>query len=262
MERIKVTLGVDVGGTNTVFGLVGREGSIYLKDYIPTGTDKIAELFFERLFAGYRAMISGHEDGYELVGIGIGAPNANYYRGTVEEPPNLDWGTVNVADIIKRHFSLPVVVTNDANAAALGEWMFGAARGMKDFVVITLGTGLGSGIVVNGEVVYGHDGMAGEIGHVNVKRDGRLCACGKKGCLEAYVSATGLVNTTLELLESSGQDQSDPLKAIPPDQLTSKRVYDEALKGNKTALTAFEITNRVLGEALANTVAHLSPEAV
>jgi glucokinase len=262
MTKHDVVLGMDIGGTNTAFGLVDRGGVIHERAGIPTLSHEPPEQFFRRLFDKCRELLSAGDNGsrYELKGIGIGAPNGNYYRGTVEHPPNLGWGLVKVVEIVKTYYPLPAVVTNDANAAALGEMMFGAAKDMKHFVEITLGTGLGSGIVVNGQVLYGHDGFAGEIGHVNVEPGGRLCGCGNKGCLEAYVSATGIVRTVTELLAQTGKPNA--MRDVSIDELTSKLIYREAKQGNEVALAAFEVTGQTLGRALADTAAHLNPEAV
>ena len=215
---------------------------------------------FERLFGEIDKSFKKYENEYELIGIGIGAPNANYYKGTVEQPPNLNWGIVNVLDIVKKHSSLPSAITNDANAAAIGEMIFGAAKEMKDFVVITLGTGLGSGIVVNGQLVYGADGFAGEIGHTIVDPDGRECGCGRKGCLETYASASGLRRTVYELMGTT--NISSELRDVSFNQLTSKDIADAANRGDKLALEAFDYTAKILGLKLADTVAHLSPEAI
>lgn len=196
----------------------------------------------------------------EIVGVGVGAPNGNYYNGTIENPPNLNWGLVNVKEDIKKYINVPVAVTNDANAAALGEMKFGAAKDMKNFVEITLGTGLGSGIVVNGELVYGHDGFAGELGHTNVKQNGRLCGCGNKGCLETYVSAPGIKRTVFKLLSIVKSESN--LRDVSFNNLDSKIIYDAAREGDIIALEAFDYTARILGLALADTVAYLSPEAI
>ncbi len=260
IEKTDVVMGVDIGGTNTVFGLLDGRGKIYLKETIPTNPQESAPQLFDRLFSRYHELTASMPENLRLIGIGIGAPNGNYYKGTVEHPPNLSWAVVNVLDIVREHVSVPIAITNDANAAALGEMMFGAAKGMKDFVEITLGTGLGSGIVVNGQIVYGFDGFAGEIGHTTIERNGRLCGCGKRGCLEAYASATGIVKTVTELLGETCKGNA--FRSIPTQELTSFRIYEEAKKGNPIALAAFNYTGRLLGEALANTVAHLSPEAI
>src|SRR3989339_1598724 len=200
MEKTKVAVGIDVGGTNTVFGFVSEAGKIIYESSIHTRAEQKADQLFERLFKAIDSSFKKLEKKYELVGIGLGAPNANYYKGTVDSPPNLNWGSVNVLKIVKKYSSLPAAITNDANAAAIGEMIFGAAKGMKDFIVITLGTGLGSGIVVNGQLVYGQDGFAGELCHINAHLNGRDCGCGRKGCLEAYASASGIRRTVFWLL--------------------------------------------------------------
>ncbi|MBI2419768.1 MAG: ROK family protein [Ignavibacteriales bacterium] len=260
MERVDVVLGIDIGGTNTEFGFVDKDGKCVLEGSITTNAQEPAERLFERLFAKVTEMELQAGDGLQLVGIGIGAPNANYYKGTVEQPPNLNWGIVDVINIVRGYRNLPAAITNDANAAAIGEMQFGAARGMKNFIVITLGTGLGSGIVVNGSVVYGHDGFAGEIGHVIVVPGGRECGCGRNGCLEAYASASGIRRTVFELL--CDDNDASLLRDIPFNQLTAKDIYDAAMQDDAIALKAFEFTGEILGETLANSVAYLSPEAI
>jgi len=255
-----VTLGIDIGGTNTVFGFIDKEGNCIAESSIPTNANEKAELLFSRLFGKAKELFNGKSDEYKLVGIGVGAPNANYYHGTVEQPPNLSWDIVNVLEIIKQYHTVPSAITNDANAAAIGEMQFGAAKGMRNFIVITLGTGLGSGIVVNGELVYGHDGFAGEIGHTIVDPNGRQCGCGRKGCLETYASASGIRRTVYELLCNS-TDQS-ALRKIPFENLTSKMIYEAALQGDVLALEAFDFTAKVLALKLADAVAHTSPEAI
>jgi len=260
MVKKEVTLGIDIGGTNTVFGYADKQGICIADSSIPTNSHEDAQILFKRLFEASDKLFAKYSDEYELVGIGIGAPNANYYKGTVELPPNLSWDIVNVVDIVHQYHNLPAVITNDANAAAIGEMQFGSARGMKDFVVITLGTGLGSGIVVNGKLVYGHDGFAGEIGHTFVDINGRQCGCGRKGCLETYVSAPGIKRTVFEMLANSSQESR--LRNISYNQLTAKMISEAALEGDNIALEAFEYTGKILGIKLADTVAHLSPEAI
>ena len=260
MPNQEVVLGVDIGGTNTVMGYVDKQGKLMAETSIATEAQKPAKEFFERLHLHAEELLQPLGKTIELVGVGLGAPNGNYYKGTIEEPPNLSWGFVDVVGTLKRWYSVPVVLTNDANAAALGEMLFGAAKGMKNFIVITLGTGLGSGIVVNGDLVYGHDGFAGEIGHTIVVPNGRLCGCGRRGCLEAYASATGICRTVEELLSTS--DTKSELRNINSENLTSKFIYEAALRGDKLALEAFEITGRYLGFKLADSVAHTSPEAI
>ena len=256
----KVAIGIDVGGTNTVFGFVDEAGECIYESSILTQADQDADQLFSRLFFKIDNSFKKYSDDYELIGIGIGAPNANYYKGTVELPPNLNWGIVNVLDIVKKYSPLPSAITNDANAAAIGEMIFGAAKGMKDFIVITLGTGLGSGIVVNSELVYGSDGFAGEIGHTIVDPKGRECGCGRKGCLETYASASGIRRTVYELIGMT--DMPSELRNISYNQLTAKDIADAANNGDKLALAAFDYTAKILGLKLADSVAYLSPEAI
>ncbi len=255
-----VTLGIDIGGTNTVFGIVTEKGEIVFKESIPTNGMEPAEDLFERIFKNYDEVFKQYSSEYNLVGIGVGAPDGNYYKGSIENPPNLNWGYVNVKELVQRHHNLPTALTNDANAAAIGEMQFGAARGMKNFLEVTLGTGLGSGIVVDGKVLYGHDGFAGELGHVNAVRDGRRCGCGKKGCLETYASATGIIRTVAEMLANYRDNSS--LRDIPYSKITAKKIFDAASSGDKIAINAFKYTGKILGEALADAVAILSPEAI
>ena len=258
--KTKVTIGIDVGGTNTVFGFVDQEGNCIYESSIPTHSEQNADQLFERLFLNINNDFKKFSNEYELFGIGIGAPNANYYKGTVELPPNLNWGMVNVIDLVKKYSSLPAAITNDANAAAIGEMIFGAAKGMKNFIVITLGTGLGSGIVVNGELVYGADGFAGEIGHTIFDMNGRECGCGRRGCLETYASASGIRRTVFELIGNTNIPSR--LREISFSQLSAKDIADAAMRGDKLALKAFDYTAKVLGLKLADAVAHLSPEAI
>ncbi len=257
--RDDVVLGIDIGGTNTAFGFVEESGNCVAESSFPTHAREPADVFVARLHEQVENLRKSFSR--TLKGIGIGAPNGNYYRGTVENTPNLSWkGVVPLAAMVKKLYNVPVAITNDANAAALGEMKFGAAKGMKDFIVITLGTGLGSGIVVNGEVVYGSTGFAGEIGHTIVDPGGRECGCGRKGCLETYASATGIRRTVKELLEKSAV-QSE-LRNIPPDHLSAKKIADAAHRGDALACEAFEYTGRILGSKLADSVAHTSPEAI
>ncbi|HSP87678.1 MAG TPA: ROK family protein, partial [Ignavibacteriaceae bacterium] len=260
MLKKDVTLGVDIGGTNTAFGFVDIEGNLISESSIPTNAEQSAADFFLRLSAEIKKIFNNFSNEYTLKGIGIGAPNGNYYKGTIENPPNLKWGVVNVVEIVNQYFDLPVAITNDANASAIGEMLFGAAKGMKNFIVITLGTGLGSGIVVDGKLVYGADGFAGEIGHTVFDPNGRLCGCGRKGCLETYSSSTGIRRTVMELLANSNLDSV--LRDISFDDLDSKMIYSAALAGDKIALEAFDYTAKVLGLKLADAVAHTSPEAI
>ncbi len=260
MNRKDISLGIDIGGTNTAFGFVDKDGMCVIESTIPTCSNEPAEMLLKRLFKEADALYKTVSDEYNLIGIGIGAPNANYFKGTVEQPPNLNWGVVNILAIVKEYYDVPSAITNDANAAAIGEMQFGAAKGMKDFVVITLGTGLGSGIVVNGQLVYGADSFAGEIGHTIVDPSGRECGCGRKGCLEAYASATGLRRTVYELIATTNTPSR--LRDICFNQLTAKEICAAAKSGDTMALEAFDYTAKVLGLKLADTVAHLSPEAI
>jgi glucokinase len=256
----EVAIGIDVGGTNTAFGIIDREGNILASDTIDTQIHEDVNLFVRDLTDAVNNLLASVKD-ISLKGIGVGAPNGNFFQGTIEFAPNLRWkGIVPLAKMIKDKIDVPVLLTNDANAAAIGEMIYGAAKGMKDFIVITLGTGLGSGIVSNGQLIYGHDGFAGEIGHVIVDPNGRQCGCGRKGCLETYASATGLVKTVNQFLEER-QDESS-LRKLTKDQITSKKIYDAALAGDKLALEAFDYTCKILGFTLANSVAYTSPEAI
>ncbi len=257
---IKVVLGIDIGGTNTVFGLIDKEGKDYLVDSIPTNGNLPPDDLFKRLFIRIDELIRQAEIDFEIMGIGIGAPNANYFKKTIEYPPNLSWGYVELEEFIRKFYTQPFAVTNDANAAALGEMHYGVAKGLKDFIVITLGTGLGSGIVVNGNLVYGHDGFAGEIGHTVVFPDGRECGCGKKGCLETYVSASGIKRTVFELLSRYNYDSR--FRRLSFEEFDAKMITQAALEGDKIALKAFDFTAKVLGMKLADAVAHTSPEAI
>lgn len=256
-------MGVDIGGTNTVFGIVDARGQVIASDSIKTKKHADFDDYIEELHAGMDRLIKSNELDDKIQGIGIGAPNANYYTGEIINPPNLPWGPViPLAEKVSKAFDgLPVAITNDANAAALGEMTYGAARGMKDFIMITLGTGVGSGIVINGQLVYGHDGFAGELGHLIMKRNnGRICGCGRTGCLEAYCSATGVARTAREFLEV----RTDPstLRNIDVEDITSKDVYDAAVAGDKLAREIFDYTGRILGEAFADMVAFSSPQAI
>jgi glucokinase len=258
---LEVVLGIDIGGTFTKIGLVDRSGSIHFEDEISTRGYETIEEFIVALHAHVMKSLDDLDAAFRLLGIGVGAPNGNYYTGTIENAPNLAWkGKIEFVKLMEQQFSLPVVVTNDANAAALGEMLFGDASGLKDFVMITLGTGLGSGLVVNGDVVYGHDGFAGELGHVLVYDHGRQCGCGKKGCLEAYVSATGIKRTAYELLAEDNQESE--IRMIPFSSLKPRTITTLAEKGDPIAIKAFERTGYLLGRALADTVAHISPAKI
>lgn len=258
----QLALGIDIGGTNTVFGIVDRRGNLLCESAMPTrGHKNEVALFIDELYKRITPLIDKVGGITEIKGIGIGAPNGNFYNGTIEFAPNLPWkGVIPLANLIQEQFGLQAVVTNDANAAAIGEMTYGAARGMKDFIMITLGTGLGSGIVANGQLIYGHDGFAGELGHVIVEDEGRLCGCGRYGCLETYASATGVTRTMQDLLKKRKTDSV--LRNGGTDHLTSKAICDAALSGDKLALETFDYTSRMLGKALANAIAFTAPEAI
>jgi len=256
----KVVAGVDIGGTNTVFGIVDNEGKVLAEGHLKTTDYPVVTDFVKAFSAALKKLIATKKD-IELAGIGIGAPDANFHRGTIEHAPNLAWkGIVPLAEMVKKEMKVPVVLTNDANAAAMGEMVFGGAKGMKDFVVLTLGTGLGSGIVVDGKLVYGHTGFAGEVGHMTVVPNGRVCGCGRKGCFEAYASATGLVKT-VSLMISEMRDESS-LRDLPPAKLTSKAIAEAAAKGDPIAVKAMEYTAEKLGFGIVNTIVFTSPEAI
>lgn len=256
-------LGMDIGGTNTVFGVVDASGNVIASDSIKTQLYTKVEDYVDAVCAKLIPLVESVGGKEKFRGLGVGAPNGNYYKGTIEFAPNLVWGknVVPLAQMFTDRIGIPTALTNDANAAAIGEMTYGAARGMKNFIMITLGTGVGSGIVVNGQLVYGHDGFAGELGHVIMRREnGRLCGCGRKGCLEAYCSATGVARTAREILSNSTEPSL--LRDIPADDITSKDVYDAAVKGDKIAQEIFNFTGTLLGEAFADFIAFSSPEAI
>jgi len=254
-------IGIDIGGTNSVFGVVDKRGHIINQGSIKTGTYKEINDYVNHLSAGVQEIIDQVGGAGNIKGIGVGAPNGNYFTGCIEFAANLPWkGVIPLAQMLTDKLNIPVALTNDANAAAIGEMTYGAARGMKDFIVITLGTGVGSGIVVNGQLVYGHDGFAGELGHTTSRRDGRLCGCGKKGCLETYTSATGVARTAREFLET--RKDASLLRELDPAEITSKDVYDAAIKGDKLAKEIFEFTGQMLGESFADFISFSSPEAI
>lgn len=256
-------IGIDVGGTNTVAGIVDKRGQIILSGSIKTGTHSEVEDYLDELTVLLDDLIGKTTTKDQIKGIGAGTPNGNYFTGCIEFAPNLPWkGVIPFAQMLEDRVGIPVTLTNDANAAAIGEMAYGAARGMKDFIVITLGTGVGSGIVINGKLVYGHDGFAGELGHVIMRRNnGRLCGCGRNGCLEAYTSATGMARTAREYLELQPNLQTK-LREIPAEDITSKDVFDAAIAGDAMAKEIFKFTGEMLGEAFADFVAFSSPEAI
>ncbi len=271
-EQKNYAIGVDLGGTNTVFGIVDEQGNIVAQDSIKTQAYSTAEAFVEAGVACLQPLINQVGGIESIVGMGIGAPNANYYSGAIEIAPNIAWAHDTIVPLAKmfseklstltaNRSTLTVRMTNDANAAAMGEMAYGAARGMKNFIVITLGTGVGSGIVVNGQLLYGHDGFAGELGHVIMVRgkEGRLCGCGRTGCLETYCSATGVARTAREILTKT--DRPSLLRNKPIEQIESLDVSIAASQGDELANEIFQFTGKMLGEACADFTAFSSPEA-
>ena len=274
----KLVFGIDIGGTNTAFGLVDETGEIFGESAISTRAYMAYDdypRYIEDLAKAMKALADSISFQFELVGIGVGAPNANYYKGTVEIPSNM-WKysdeqiaagmreedrNFNFAEDLGKYFlNVPIYITNDANAATIGEMVYGGARGMKDFIMITLGTGVGSGFVANGEMIYGHDGFAGEFGHVIVERGGRECGCGRKGCLETYTSAGGIKRTAFELMAT--MTDPSPLREYSFDQLEAAMLSQFAAKGDPIAKECFRLTGQKLGYALADAVTITSPEAI
>ena len=255
-------VGIDVGGQTSKIGVVDARGTVLAQTVIRTDTYDQVEPYIAELAEAVKKLIKESDTEGKVRGIGVGAPNGNYYTGTIENAPNLLWGRQRVEFsklLSKAMGGLPVALTNDANAAAVGEMTYGAARGMKNFIMITLGTGVGSGIVINGEVVYGHDGFAGELGHTAaVHNNGRVCGCGRTGCLETYASATGVARTAREWLELT--DEPSVLRSL--DTIASKDVYDAAKEGDKLALKIFEFTGKILGRSFADFIAFSAPEAI
>ncbi len=258
----QLAIGIDIGGTGTKFGIVDKVGNVLFSGELSTKKHKQVDTFINELHKNLSVLIEQAGGTGRMKGVGVGAPNGNYYTGTIEYAPNLPWkGIIPLTKLIQDKFQLPVVLTNDANAAALGEMMYGAAQGMKDFIMITLGTGVGSGIVANGKLIYGHDGFAGELGHTIIIPDGRYHeGTGKLGSLESYASATGVRLTTLELLEKNNTPST--LRKIPVEEMDSKKVYDAAKAGDQLAKEIYEYTGKILGMALANFVMFSSPEAI
>ena len=262
MEKSYV-VGIDIGGQTTKIGIVDARGNVLTQSTVRTDVHTDVTNFISDMCNALNILVNEVGGIEKIKGIGIGAPNGNYYTGTIENAVNLIWGgnnTIHLAKMVSEKMGIPVALTNDANAAAVGEMTYGAAKGMKNFIMITLGTGVGSGIVINGEVVYGHDGFAGELGHTcSVRNNGRQCNCGKTGCLETYASAIGLARTAREWLESSGQPSV--LREIQ-GSITSKDVFEAASGGDNMAIRIFEYTGKLLGEAFADFVAFSSPEAI
>ena len=258
----QLVIGIDIGGTGTKFGIVDRDGNVLFSSEISTKKHATVESFIDELYDALDVLIQKAGGTGRIKGIGVGAPNGNFYTGTIEYAPNLPWkGIIPLAKLLEDKFKLPTTLTNDANAAAIGEMTYGDAKGMKDFIMITLGTGVGSGIVANGQLIYGHDGFAGELGHTIIIPDGRLHqGTGKLGSLESYASATGVRYTALEMLEKT--DSASLLREVKPEEMDSKKVYEAAIKGDRLAREIYEFTGRILGIALANAVMFSSPEAI
>ncbi len=259
----EVAIGIDFGGTNTVFGVIDRQGKCLYEGQVPTWAHPEIEVYVSALYKKIEVSLGNINGKLNLKGIGIGAPMGNFHNGCIEYAVGLPWkGIVPIGELFESASGGPVIVTNDANAAAVGEMIYGAAKGMKNFVVITLGTGLGSGFVVNGQLVSGSFGFAGELGHTLVRpgKEGRQCGCGRKGCLETYVSATGIKRTVYKLLADS-MDESE-LRNISFNDLNSRMISEAAKRGDKIAIEAFEHTGEMLGLKLSDVVAHTDPEAI
>ncbi len=260
--RQQLAIGIDIGGTGTKFGIVDRDGNVLFTGDISTKKHTEVSTFIDELHTAVSVIIEKAGGIGRMKGIGVGAPNGNFYTGTIEYAPNLPWkGIIPMAKLIEDKFGLPAALTNDANAAAIGEMMYGAAKGMKDFIMITLGTGVGSGIVANGKLILGHDGFAGELGHTIVIPDGRLHpGTGKRGPLESYASATGVRNTAIEFMEKT--DTPSTLRNIDVAELDSKKVYEAAIAGDELAKQVYDFTGKILGLSLANAIMYSSPEAI
>ena len=262
MQKKPYVLGLDMGGTNSVLGVVDARGHVLARTSIKTQAFPNIDDYVNALYEEAIKIVDS-VGGMDLIrGIGAGVPNGNYYTGYIQDAMNLPWQTVPFAQLMSDKFGIPCKITNDANAAAMGEMTYGAARGMKNFIMITLGTGVGSGIVIDGKVVYGHDGFAGELGHTCAVRgeEGRQCNCGKKGCLEAYASATGVARTAKEIISSTTKDTI--LRKLDIDAITSKDVYDAAEQGDEVAKEIFDFTGTILGQQLADFIAFSAPEAI
>ena len=262
MQKKPYVLGLDMGGTNSVLGVVDARGHVLARTSIKTQAFPNIDDYVNALYEEAIKIVDS-VGGMDLIrGIGAGVPNGNYYTGYIQDAMNLPWQTVPFAQLMSDKFGIPCMITNDANAAAMGEMTYGAARGMKNFIMITLGTGVGSGIVIDGKVVYGHDGFAGELGHTCAVRgeEGRQCNCGKKGCLEAYASATGVARTAKEIISSTTKDTI--LRKLDIDAITSKYVYDAAEQGDEVAKEIFDFTGTILGQQLADFIAFSAPEAI
>lgn len=258
MDMEELAIGIDIGGTNTVIGLVDKHGNCIATNRFSTADFPDVNNYVEELCVLIKQLFASNNSGIfiePIKGIGIGAPNGNHFRGTIEYAPNLVWkGIIPLAKMVSDNLKVPVQLTNDAKAAAIGEMIFGGAKGMKNFIEITIGTGLGSGIVANGELIYGHDGLAGELGHVNVVRNGRPCGCGRQGCLESYVSKRGIIQTYNDFKTKANENT---IEDISPPQ-----IVELARKGDETAMKTYDETGRILGQFFADAVCFLEPEAI
>lgn len=261
MQKTEVTVGMDIGGTNTKVGLIDSSGNVLAHTSFPTGAKEKFDHFLSNFLIQLDILQAQISQKVTILSVGIGAPNANFYTGQMEQAVNFKWGEiVPVVNSIQNILNVPAVITNDANAATVGEMRFGSAQGMKNFVLITLGTGLGSGIVVDGKLVHGKHGLAGEMGHIIVRPDGRKCNCGNSGCLETYASATGVKRSVYKFM--ADMNDESPLRDISFTELTSKMITEAALTGDPIAQKAFIYTGEILGTKLADTVAYLNPEAI
>lgn len=257
----QLAIGIDIGGTNTEIGLCDNHSNIFSTRKFKTNNYNSESSYIKILVQKINEVISEIPSNYKLKGIGIGSPNGNFYTGKIEQAPNIKWAKdIAIVSLLKKYFDYPVLLTNDANAAALAEKIYGNAKQMQDFIVITLGTGLGSGIFVNGKLLRGYTGYGAEMGHINAIPNGRLCGCGKRGCLETYVSATGIKNTVIEMLETRKTDSI--LRKLEYSEIDSFEIYKAALVKDKIALDAFEYTAKVFGEKLADIIALFNPNAI
>jgi len=257
----KLAIGIDIGGTNISLGFVTSDGKVLIKESLPIKKFKTAESFVDFASERIEKLVDKLDSEYEIKGIGIGAPNGNFYNGTIEFAPNLEWnGIIPLALMFQEKTGYKSFLTNDANAATIGEMVYGNAKGLKNFIMVTLGTGVGSGFVANGELILGHDGFAGELGHTIFDPNGRQCKCGRRGCVETYASATGIVRTAIEFLNNS--NETSILRKYSEENITSKLIFEAANQNDKLALKTFDFTAKVLGFSLANAVAITSPEAI
>jgi glucokinase len=260
MSKDQIVIGVDVGGTNTTIGVVDFNNNMLLENSFLTNPEQGADTFANSLSNHINNAYSKYKNDYSLEGIGIAAPGANYLNGIIESPANLKWGNVKFIELMKNHFHVPMALINDANAAALGELQFGSAKGLSNFIVLTLGTGLGTGIVLDGHLLYGENGYAGELGHAIIEKNGRQCNCGKQGCLETYVSASGIRRTVLNLLSNSNEPSE--LRHMDFESITGKIIGDLGKKNDPIAVKAFNYTGEILGLALSNLVTFFDPKAI